>query len=103
MKKQIRFGVWETNSSSVNTLTVMTAEEYDDMMKNKWDSDDWLWDIENEEWVERSTLKDEDLDEYWYVENPCERGDRYFDIETTRYTTKHGDEIVAVSVYGYDG
>ena len=30
MKEQIRLGVWETNSSSVNTLMIMTAEEYKD-------------------------------------------------------------------------
>lgn len=103
MKKQIRRGVWETNSSSVNTLTIMTAEEYEDMMQNKWDSNDWLWNIENEEWVKRSELTEEDFNEWWYTENPCDRGDRYFDMTTTRYTTEHGDEIVAVSCYGYDG
>ena len=32
MKEQIRLGVWETNSSSVNTLIIMSAEEYKDFM-----------------------------------------------------------------------
>lgn len=99
MKRQIRTSVWETNSSSVNTLTIMTKKEYKDL-NSKWNDPDWAWDWVNDTWVNKNESEEykEYSEEYW--ENPC--GDRY-DIKTTEYTTEHGDEIVAVSIYGYDG
>lgn len=100
MKEQIRLGVWETNSSSVNTLMIMTAEEYKDFM-DKWDSNDWVWDRYDDTWVHIDD-KEED-DKYRYSPNPCENEWNYFEERTETYTTKHGDEIVAVSIYGYDG
>ena len=101
MKEQIRLGVWETNSSSVNTLMIMSAEEYKDFM-DKWNSNDWVWDRYGGAWVHVDD-KEEDSDEYTYSPNPCENEWSYFEKETQTYTTKHGDEIVAVSIYGYDG
>lgn len=102
MKKQIRTSVWETNSSSVNTLTIMTKEEYKDWDK-KWDDPDWVWDYMNEIWVNKNESEEYKKypDEFW--ENPCGECGDYYDIETTEYTTEHGDEVVAVSIYGYDG
>lgn len=100
MKKQIRRGVWETNSSSVNTLTIMTAEEYKDFME-KWYSDDWVWDRYDDTWIHVDDK--EDGDRYRYSSNPCESEWNYFEKETATYTTEHGDEIVVISIYGYDG
>lgn len=34
MKKQIRFGVYETNSSSVHTLTILNDDEYKKFMED---------------------------------------------------------------------
>ena len=105
MKRQIRTSVWETNSSSVNTLTIMTKEEYKDWDK-KWDDPDWVWDSYADTWVNKNESEEYKKypDSYEFWDNPCEspHGD-YFEIETTQYTTEHGDEIVAVSIYGYDG
>lgn len=101
MKEQIRLGVWETNSSNVNTLTIMTAEEYKDFME-KWYSDDWVWDRYDDTWVHVDDK--EDGDRYRYSSNPCEKDEwSYFEKETATYTTEHGDEIVVISIYGYDG
>lgn len=97
MKRQIRLGVWETNSSSVNTLMIMTGDEYKDFM-DKWDDDDWVWDNYGNIWVHVNDKKDSD--KYRYSQNPCEN---CFDKVIATYTTEHGDEIVAVSIYGYDG
>ena len=100
MKIQMRLKTFETNSSSVNTLMIMTTEEYKDFM-DKWNSNDWLWDRYGDAWVH---VDDKEYgDEYRYSPNPCEDGWNYFEKETQTYTTKHGDEIVAVSIYGYDG
>ena len=100
MKIQMRLKTFETNSSSVNTLMIMTAEEYKDFM-DKWNSHDWLWDTYGDAWVHVDDKCDDD--EYRYSSNPCEDGWNYFEKETQTYTTKHGDEIVAVSIYGYNG
>lgn len=100
MKIQMRLKTFETNSSSVNTLMIMTAEEYKDFM-DKWNSNDWLWDTYGDAWVHVDDKCDDD--EYRYSSNPCEDGWNYFEKETQTYTTKHGDEIVAVSIYGYNG
>jgi len=100
MKKQIRFGVFETNSSSVNTLMIMSAKEYKDFME-KWDDPDWFWDRYEDRWV---YYKDRLNEEYRYSVNPCETDYwNYYEKETATYTTEHGDEIVAVSIYGYNG
>lgn len=98
MKRQIRFGVWETNSSNTNTLTIMTAEEYADYMK-KWDSEDWFWDFEEEKWVSSSDVDSCD-DGYRFGENPCDC-DACLDVEVADYITKHGDKVYAVSIYGH--
>ena len=37
MKKTVRMGVWETNSSSVHSICICTKEEYD-----KWENGE-LW------------------------------------------------------------
>jgi len=103
MKKQIRTSVWETNSSSVNTLTIMTKKEYEDWNR-KWNDPDWVWDWMNDTWVNKNESKEYEKysDDFW--DNPCESPyGNYYDIETTEYTTEHGDEVVAVSIYGYDG
>lgn len=42
MKRQIRLGVFETNSSSQHTLSVMTKEQYE-----KWETGDVLVSMED--------------------------------------------------------
>ena len=97
MKKQIRYNTFETNSSNVNTLTIMTKDEYEDYME-KWKSEEWMWDSWHDAWVFASARDFNCKDRYY--DNPiCDWG---YDVETENYTTKHGDEIVAVSIYGHD-
>lgn len=117
MKRQIRRGVFETNSSSVHSLTMCTAEEYqkwkdgkvlfckyEDMFGTKeeiieelkknpwlrkvdWDDEDYVSDIFSDEGVQ--TCKE-------FFEND------YFETFEQRYTTPSGDEIVAFGYYGHD-
>lgn len=99
MKRQIRLGVFETNSSSVNTLMIMSAKEYKDFM-DKWDDPDWFWDNYEDCWV---YYEDRLNDTYRYSPNPCESEWNHYEKETATYITEHGDEIVAISLYGYNG
>lgn len=98
MKKQIRFNVFETNSSNINSLTVMTKTEYEEFMR-KWDSEDWVWDSWKNEWILRDDIDEESYREYRYWDDPT---DEHYDIETAEYTSPSGDELVALSIYGND-
>lgn len=123
MKRQIRRGVFETNSSSVHSLTMCSAEEYE-KWKNKevlfWKERDkfgtreeiiaelktiesWhggLWyanvDWENEDEV-HDVFSDEGIMTYDYFFE-----DYYYETYSYNHTTPSGDKIVAFGYYGHD-
>ena len=95
MKKQIRYGVFESNSSSTHTLTIVTEAEFDAWKKGKMFYDSW----------DDKLVKSKD--ECKYPEDNCETYDEWCDddyLETyyERYTTENGDKIVAFGKYGYN-
>lgn len=117
MKRQIRRGVFETNSSSVHSLTMCSREEY-----NKWKSGEilfWKW---NEKFGTREEIIKELKTKSWYsnvdwdneneVHNvfsdediqTCEQFFENYDFETFKqsYTTSNGDEVIAFGYYGHD-
>ena len=96
MKKQIRFGVFETNSSSCHTLCICTKEEFE-----KWQNGELLFDYYKDKLVEKPQDWDEDprgelrtYDE-WYE-------DDYLETYEEEYTSPSGDQIVAFGKYGND-
>ncbi len=94
MKIQIRRGVFETNSSSVHSLTICSKEEFD-----KWQNGELLFNRYGECFVESTDKNKEDEDnmtEEQYDDSIC--NETFHDT----YTTKSGDEIVAFGYYGYD-
>ena len=105
MRKQIRFGMFETNSSSVHSLTIVNKEEFE-----KFKRGELVWDKYNDELVEahKNIVKDEDSDEEDddYEEGQYQDynhlGGRYYETFTKSYKTKNGDEIVAFGYYGQD-
>lgn len=94
MKKNIRYSVWETNSSLSHSLIIMSKEEFD-KLSNLCKDDNYRWDREEEEWVKVENIKEEDLDGWRFA-------DTYFDeeaeYEIEHYTTEHGDKVVAISM-----
>lgn len=91
MKRQIRFGVFETNSSSVHSLTIVSKEEFErfknDELRMTWRGK--LIDSSDEE------FESEDTEKYdGYGEDH-----EYFEQE---YTTKSGDVVVAFGYHGSD-
>lgn len=96
MKRQIRRGVFETNSSSTHSLTIVSQEEYD-----KWKKGEMLIHAWDEELISKDDIPEDKLsyyktyNEYW---DNC-------DLETFEqtYTTKGGEKIVAFGEFGYDG
>lgn len=116
MKRQIRRGVYETNSSSTHSLTMCTEEEYD-----KWCSGEFLfWEWKNKFEPKEDVIKklkeeyhdidwdDEDEVHYLFADNGIKTSDEYFDdeyLETFKktYTTPNNEKVIAFGKYGYDG
>lgn len=119
MKTQIRRNVFETNSSSVHSMTMCSEDEY-----KKWENGELLFDRWNEEFVdandpevkearERYKKKfkewENDPDAYSWDKPNCEyvTCDEYWescDYETFKesYTTKSGETVIAFGYHGHD-
>lgn len=117
MKKQIRRGVFETNSSSVHSLTMCTAEEY-----QKWEDGKVLFckyrdmfgtkeeiieELKKSPWLRNVDWDDEDYVSDIFSDEGVQTCEEFFEndwFETFRqeYTTPSGDEIVAFGYYGHD-
>ena len=91
MKKQIRFNVFETNSSMMHTLQIMSKADYDKFMEYEED-DDWVWDRYDEVWLNKNDYEEDELEE-------CDDSffDEESDYEIQELTTEHGDVVVAIS------
>ena len=91
MKKQIRCSVFETNSSMMHTLQIMSKEDYDKFVEYEED-DDWVWDRCDEVWLNKNDYKEDELED-------CDSSffDEESDYEIQEFTTEHGDVVVAIS------
>ena len=125
MKKQIRRGVFETNSSSTHSLTMCREEEY-----KKWENKELLYFEDEDKFVTRediikelkneknwdgslkySDVNWEDKDEVddVFMEESIKTFEEFFNdgcfLETFEqsYTTQNGDEVIAFGKYGYNG
>lgn len=98
MKRQIRRGVFETNSSSVHSLTMCTQSDYD-----RWKDGELIYDYWDGKLISNDEL-DDDYDEgrYYTYDRFNDYGE--FDYETFEdiFTTKNGDAVVAFGYYGHD-
>ena len=117
MKRQIRRGVFETNSSSVHSLTMCSGAEY-----KKWEDGEilfWKWkdkfgtrdeiirELKSQSWRSNVNWDDKDeVDDVFSDEEiqTCEEffDNDYYETFEERYTTPSGDEVVAFGYYGHD-
>lgn len=123
MKRQIRRGVFETNSSSVHSITMCTGEEY-----SKWENNEILyWEDEDkfgtrEEIIEELKVKrwyngelrypdvnweDEDEVDEIFSDEQIKTYEEFFDDEwyetySDTYVTPNGEIIIAFGYYGHD-
>jgi hypothetical protein len=114
MIKKVRFGVFETNSSSSHSLTMMDKKEFE-----RWKNEGlYIWkDCEESEVLTQEQALGEyeklseserkcydDFDE-WADYKLKKYVDEDNDLEWFEYyfTTKSGDEIVVFGEYGYEG
>ena len=124
MKMQIRRGVFETNSSSIHSLTMCSAEEFEKWRDGEilfWRDQDKFGTREeiiaelktmtwydgdlrypNVDWNDEDAVddvfSDEDINTYdkFFYEN-------WFETFRHNHTTPSGDEVVAFGYYGNDG
>lgn len=131
MKRQIRRGVFETNSSSTHSLCIMMKKDYD-----RWQEEDLY--LFNSDWVrgfpegyrpESGKLYTKEevisflkaLDKKWGYEQDYEDEDIFYDMRRENdfvlsdeeneylesyykeFTTPNGDTVVAFGEYGYQG
>lgn len=94
--KQIRKGVFETNSSSTHSLTICTEDEYEAWKKGEFLLDEWNGKLVKTNTVEENDREDCKTFEQWENNNYMES---YFE----RYTSPSGDKIIVFGEYGYDG
>ena len=97
MKRQIRRGVFETNSSSVHSITMCMKSDYD-----KWVSGELVWDRWEDQLAEIDLEIEKPGDRYLTYEqfNDWE----YMEFETfkTTFKTPNNDEVVSFGYYGHD-
>jgi hypothetical protein len=113
MKRQVRLGVFETNSSMTHALTMCTDSEY-----SKWLDGELYWvrwddcfksvtEVDNE--LDKDNFKSDyydDYDEmrmsegYYTYDDFCDDYDFYTYHDT--YTTPSGETVHAFGFYGHD-
>jgi hypothetical protein len=94
--KQIRYGVFETNSSSTHSLTICSDEEY-----KKFESGELVISRWDDSLLPPGTF--EDSNEYYTCNAFFGERDDDLEIFYKTYTTKGGEVIHAFGKYGYDG
>lgn len=105
MKRQVRTGVFETNSSSVHAITLCTEEDY-----KLWEDGKKIYSKWNDELVPitEEIMKMDDIDRRWdmglYTKEEFDNYE-YLHFETfeEEYKTKSGEKVIAFGYYGYDG
>ena len=101
---QIRNNIFETNSSSVHTLTLCSQEDF-----NKWKQGKLIWDWSSEELIEPDLI--DKYDEFYDEEDYLTYED-FFDgysnphVEYMETYTEHknvdGKDVVAFGYFGHD-
>lgn len=98
--KVVRRGVFETNSSSTHSISIVAKEDYD-----KWENGEILFDKNREVFVPISEVESYEAEHKYCNLQTSEEyfDDDYLESFETTYTTKSGDVVVAFGMYGYDG
>lgn len=118
--RTIRRNIFETNSSSTHSITIMSKEDYE-----RWKSEELYYDECNETLLTKKEVYD-DIFNYLNEDNPdlvyneymieeyindnrseypksyeIFMEDNELEVDVTNHTTKSGDKIVIICKYGY--
>lgn len=118
MKRQIRRGVFETNSSSVHSITMCSESEFD-----KWKNGEVLFwgnrqefatrekiisEMRNERWYRNTTWENEDEVKEIFSDEGVKTYEEFFDggfwygTYCAEHTTANGEKVIAFGYYGHD-
>lgn len=100
MKRQIRREVFETNSSSVHSLTMCTKSDYD-----KWVNGEYVYDRCEEKLIPVTEEIQKSIDSGDYEYLTSEKFDEVFedyDYFEESFTTPSNEQIIAFGYSGYD-
>lgn len=101
MKRQIRRGVFETNSSSVHSLTMCMESDF-----NKWVAGELVWSRWGDELVpitdEIKKSMEEDTREYLTYEQFNDYDYIYYETFEDSYTTPNGETVKSFGYHGHD-
>jgi hypothetical protein len=128
MKRQIRKGVFETNSSSTHSITMMMKKDYERWHNEKlywFDDYHYGWEeidapqrksfyTKNEviEYLKKNRyykdMDDAELEDYTIFREAGfiasdDKGNEYLEVFHEEFTTPSGETVVAFGEYGYDG
>lgn len=94
--KKIRRAMFETNSSMVHSLSIVTEDDFNKFIDGELLFDRWKGGL-----VDPSKVNlEEDEDERYWSEQ--EYGGEWFETSFDHFTTPSGDKMVAMSYYGHD-
>lgn len=117
MKRQIRRGIFETNSSSVHSLTMCSDKEYKkwergEILFNKYEEkfgtkEEFIEELKEYSWFSNINWNNEDQVRDAFSSEGIQTCDEFFENEyfetfEQRYTTTNGDVVVAFGYYGHD-
>ena len=115
MKRQIRRGVFETNSSSTHSISIVSQEEYDLWKKGNiyfngncfYSEEEALKSLRDSKWYKDLDYEDEDAVNEALREEELKTYDEFWDNDelegySSSYTTKSGDNVIAFGMYGHD-
>ncbi len=105
--KQIRFGTFETNSSSTHSLVIGTPEQIE-----KWENgelfiyyyDDYATEFKTKEELDQMAKTEEYFSrEDWKNGEEWDEATEYLDHDSQIITTPGGEQLSIVCAYGRDG
>lgn len=95
----IRHGVFETNSSSVHSLTVCTQSEM-----QQWKNGKMVYDMYREKLVSATVVTAEDPERYFDIQAFSDYVDRHcFEEFEEECEMSNGETIIVFGYHGYDG
>ena len=94
--RKVRREMFETNSSMVHSLCIVTEDDF-----NKFKNGELIYDRWDEELVDASKVNlDEDEDNQYWTEEDF--GGEWYEVSYDTFTTPSGDKMVAMCYYGHD-
>ena len=97
MKTTIRHSTFETNSSSVHSLTMCSESEWE-----KWERGELLYDDWQEEFVDKNDIEDSNGGRYYTMDDFFDKYNYDYETFNTSYTTPNGETVRAFGYYGFD-